>query len=235
KIISPADSVYNQITFWTEGDANAIPDVWDLANAGIPASQVLAVYQYTLPPPTTLSARYDTHIYLSVADLQSQTFTIRVNATDDSGLAIFRTASETIIDQPPVLNLSGPSPAPAAGQIVTISLSASDPDGTVSSISVNWGDGSSLDTLSSSATSDTHSYNRAGSFIITVTATDSSGSSSHLSSLPFAVTAPSTPAVPPATILGLVPAAFYTLITIVVATIGASTFLVLRRMSKRTA
>ena len=236
KIISPADSVYNQITFWTEGDANAIPDVWDLANAGIPASQVLAVYQYTLPPPGTPSARYDTHRYPSVADLQSQTFTIRVNATDDSGLAIFRTASETIIDRPPVLDLSGPSPAPAnTGQIVTISLSASDPDGTVSSISVNWGDGSSLDILSASATSDTHSYNRAGSFTITVTATDSSGSSSHLSSLPFAVTAPSAPAVPAATILGFAPVAFYSLITMVVAAIGASTFLALRRMSKRTA
>src|SRR5207247_5485512 len=124
----------------------------DLANAGIPASQVLAVYQYTLPPPDTASAPYDTHTYPSVADLQSQTFTIRVNATDDSGLAIFRTASETIVDRPPVLDLSGPSPALADRcQIVTVSLSASDPDGTVSSISVSWVNGSSLDRLTPSA------------------------------------------------------------------------------------
>jgi hypothetical protein len=84
---------------------------------------------------------------------------------------------ETINDRPPVVTIINVSPNPAlTGQLVTIGFSATDPDGTVSSISVNWGDGSAIDSLSGTATSDTHTYSTANSFTITVTATDNSGS-----------------------------------------------------------
>src|SRR5439155_21873119 len=62
------------------------------------------------------------------------------------------------------------------GQLVTVTFTANDVDGSVSSMTVNWGDGTTPDSLSGTATSDTHSYSTSGSFAITVTATDNGGS-----------------------------------------------------------
>ena len=232
KIIPATDSIYDQITFWTEGDANAVPDGWDQANAGIPASQVVALYQHTLPPPGTPPARHDTHTYSSLGDLQSKTYTIRINATDNNQLASLQTISETIIDQPPVLTINKLSPtATNAGQTVTISFSATDPDGTISSFTINWGDGSTPDMLTASATSDTHTFAKAGSFTIIITAADNSGSSSQLSTSPFVVDSSSNPTAP-ATILGLTPIEFYSLIGVITAIITIATILGFRRARK---
>jgi signal peptidase I len=56
RIYQPSTSVYNQYTFWTEGDANGVPDGWDQPNGGIPGSQVVGVYQATVPVPYVGSA-----------------------------------------------------------------------------------------------------------------------------------------------------------------------------------
>ena len=233
RIIQASDSSYNQITFWTKGDANNVMDPWNQPNGGVPASQVVAVYRNSLPSPSPSSGRYDTHTYSSIADSLSKTFTIKVNATDNSGLASSQAQSETINDRPPVLNISTPSSSSTTiGQPITISFSSTDPDGAISSFTVNWGDGSSPDTLPASATSDTHSYNQAGSFKITVAATDNSGSTSAILSSPLTIAAPSTPASPAATILGLASTEFCILTGIIVAAIAAATFLVLKRIQQ---
>jgi PKD repeat protein len=65
---------------------------------------------------------------------------------------------------------------------VTASFTSTDPDGTVASISVNWGDGTALDSLPGTAISDTHTYIVGGTFTLTVTATDNSGSTGHATS-----------------------------------------------------
>jgi hypothetical protein len=231
KIIPASNSNYNQITFWTEGDANGVPDGWDQPSGGIPGSQIVAIYQHTLPPPESPTARHDTHAYSSVGDSQSKIFTIRVNATDNNLLASSQTVFETVFDQPPVLNIINLSHVAAiTGQIVIVSFSAIDSDGTVSSITVNWGDGSPPNLLAASTTSDTHSYNRAGSFTIVITAIDNSGSTSQVSTLPLTVTSPSAPASPAPRILGLVPIEFYTLIGIIATIIVAGTILAFRRV-----
>ncbi len=51
RIYSPSTSTYGQYTFWTEGDANGVQDGWDQPNGGIPGSQVVGVYQATIPIP----------------------------------------------------------------------------------------------------------------------------------------------------------------------------------------
>jgi plastocyanin len=137
KILPATGSMYNQITFWTAGDANRVPDAWDQISSGIPASQVVAVYQHILPPPLTPSAR----------------------------------------------------------------------DGT-------------------------HTYSSPGSYAITVTAMDDSGSSNRISSLPLAVTAPSSPTAPTPTILGLAPIEFYGVIGILATIVVTAMFLTLRRSRK---
>jgi plastocyanin len=144
----------------------------------------------THPSPKATS---DTHSYLTTGNSQSQAFTINVTATNGAGHGSV-TVSETVTDRPPTLTITSVSPTPAnTNQTVTISFTASDPDGTLSSLTVNWGDGSRSDILPASAGSDTHSYNTTGTFTITVIATDNSGSASHASSQPLTVTAPPSP------------------------------------------
>lgn len=58
-IYPPSASVYHQYTFWTEGDANGVADGWDQTNGGIPGTQVVGVYQYTIPIPYLGSAILD--------------------------------------------------------------------------------------------------------------------------------------------------------------------------------
>ncbi len=123
------------------------------------------------------SATSASHVYSSTGSFKSQTFTITVTVTDNSGNTGQRTSSVIVNDQPPVVTISNISPNPAnAGQVVTLIITATDPDGTVSSISVNWGDGTTPDVLSGTATSDTHSYSQTGTFTISINGTDNSGS-----------------------------------------------------------
>src|SRR5205807_836925 len=137
----------------------------------------------------------DMHIYASTGNAKSQTFTITVTATDNSGSTGQALVSVTVNDRPPITTVTGVSPNPAlAGQPVSVSFSTSDPDGTVSSIIVNWGDGSPSDSLAGTAASDTHTYASGGNFIISVTATDNSGSS-RTGTITESVNAPLAPAV----------------------------------------
>src|SRR5439155_14716912 len=123
------------------------------------------------------TATSDTHTYGSTGTSTSKTFTITITATDNSGSTGASVATETVSDRPPAVSVTNVSPNPAnTGQLVTVTFTASDVDGSVSSMTVNWGDGTTPDSLSGTATSDTHSYTSSGSFTITVVATDNSGS-----------------------------------------------------------
>src|SRR5438093_1213974 len=118
----------------------------------------------------------DSHTYASTGNVKSATFTITVTATNSAGPGS-GTTTEVVNDLPPAVTVSNVSPNPAnTGQLVTVTFAGTDPDGTVSSITVSWGDGSAVDTLGGGATSDTHTYTTASTFTITVTATDNSGS-----------------------------------------------------------
>lgn len=64
RVYSPSTSVYNQYTFWTEGDANGVQDGWDQTNVGIPGSQVVGVYQATIPIPYLGAAILDIRSFM---------------------------------------------------------------------------------------------------------------------------------------------------------------------------
>src|SRR5207245_878293 len=118
----------------------------------------------------------DTHVYATTGNLKSEIFTITVSATNSAGPGSGK-ATEAVNDRPPTVTVNAPTPNPAnIGMTVTITFTATDADGTVVSASVDWGDGSTPDSLPGSATSDSHSYSSIGTFIITVKATDNSGS-----------------------------------------------------------
>ncbi len=64
KIYPPSSSTYGQYTFWTEGDANGVQDGWDQPNGGIPGSQVVGVYQATIPIPYLGAAILDIRSFM---------------------------------------------------------------------------------------------------------------------------------------------------------------------------
>jgi len=123
-----------------------------------------------------------THSYNSTGSSTSKTFTIIITATDNNASYASTTSQVTINDRVPSASFNPSSTVLRTGQNVTLTISATDPDGTVTAIKVDWGDGT-IDTLSGTATSDIHSYSSTGTsasktLTITVTVTDNSGSTS---------------------------------------------------------
>src|SRR5712692_4836926 len=132
----------------------------------------------------TLSATTtsDTHSYSSTGTSTSKTFTIAVSATDNSGSTGISSSQVTVSDRLPITAFTASPPSLSTGQTVIVSITSSDPDGTISSTKVDWGDGT-VDTLTGAPKTDTHSYTSTGSassktFAISITVTDNSGSTS---------------------------------------------------------
>src|SRR3989454_1556602 len=117
---------------------------------------------------TTTTGNPVTHSY------QAGTYNVHLAATDAVGTVGTASHQVTAVDQPPTLSFTPDRTSAFKGQLVTLTISSSDPDGTVTSIRVIWGDGT-FHTLAGTATTDSYSYSRIGSFTINVTATDNGG------------------------------------------------------------
>ncbi len=106
-------------------------------------------------------------------------FNLTLTVTDNSASTASFSNQITITDRQPTVTFSTSTTSQATGQPVTVTITASDPDGTISGTIVDWGDGS-IDSVS--GTTDSHSYTLTGgasskTFTITVTVTDNSGQS----------------------------------------------------------
>ena len=128
----------------------------------------------------------DSHTYVLTGSTTSYTFTITVTVTDNSGSTASTNSQVTVTDNPPALSITSSPTTPTAGQIVTLSIIASDPDGAITSTVIDWGDGK-IDTLNYAATTDSHAYNSTGSastktYTVTVKATDNRGQTTTTSS-----------------------------------------------------
>jgi PKD repeat protein len=141
------------------------------------------------------TATSDPHSYSSTGTSPSKSFTITVNATDNSGSTGKYSSQVTVSDRPPVISFTSSPASVSTGQTVTVSITSSDPDGTISSTKVDWGDGT-VDTLTGAPKTDTHQYTSTGSassktFAIAITVTDNSGSTSAPSTSTVSVQASS--------------------------------------------
>jgi uncharacterized membrane protein len=116
----------------------------------------------------------DTHDYATTGNAKSKTFKITINATNVAGVgtsAFF----EAVTDQLPTTSITSVSPTSVyVGQTFTLNFAAADADGTIASISIDWGDGTNT-ALGGTATQATHSYASSGAFTITATTSDNSG------------------------------------------------------------
>jgi PKD domain-containing protein len=114
------------------------------------------------------------------------TYDVKLNVTDNSGSTNLSTQTVAITDRPPVVTLTQSATTATSGQAVIITISASDPDGTIANATVNWGDGTK-DTIVGTPTTDSHAYSLANAvpsaaYTITVTVYDNSGSTTSTTS-----------------------------------------------------
>jgi PKD repeat protein len=104
--------------------------------------------------------------------------TLIVKGWDNAGRSFYKTISVTVtINQPPVAALSLSSGSILVGGSISASAAASsDPDGTIASTVISFGDGSSAASISAS-----HQYKVAGTYTVKATVTDNMGASSTAS------------------------------------------------------
>jgi hypothetical protein len=109
-------------------------------------------------------------------DGDSGPITVTITATDSFGLSNSTTFTYTVLNVPPTLVISGPASI-AEGSDYVLNLSATDPgDDTITSWTINWGDGSAPVTVPGTTTSVTHTYGDGpNNYVITATATDEDG------------------------------------------------------------
>jgi PKD repeat protein len=112
-------------------------------------------------------------------------YTVRVTAFDTFGDAANGTGSVTVTPKPQlVVSLTTSTQTPAAGSPTIFTISATPTTGNaITSVAIDFGDGSPTTTLSGNTTSVQHSYTSAGTFPVTVVATDSSGATGSASTI----------------------------------------------------
>jgi PKD repeat protein len=118
------------------------------------------------------------------------TRTVALRVTDSSNGSTIATATVSILNVPPTLSASGDAQV-FTGSTYTLNLASSDPGlDTISSWTINWGDGGPAQLVSGNPASITHSYSKAGHYTITTGATDEDGSYTGPSQNVTAIAAP---------------------------------------------
>src|SRR5262249_9563237 len=111
----------------------------------------------------------------------SGTYTITLTARDKDGDTGSTTQTITVTNVPPVASLSGPGSG-VLYQPLTFTLGAAAPSPADQAagftFAVNWGDGGSTTLTGLSGSAATHGYTVAGTYTVTITATDKDGGAS---------------------------------------------------------
>ncbi len=160
---------------------------------------------------TVLSTASGTHVYSTAGS-----FIVKATVTDNSGASASTSVTVTVAtpNQPPVAKLTvTPTTGTAALTVTASTAGSSDPNGTIASTKIDFGDGTVL-----SAPSGTHVYSTAGSFIVKATVTDNSGASAS-ASVTVTVAAPNQP---PVAKLTVTPTTGTAALTVTASTAGSS-------------
>ncbi len=120
---------------------------------------------------TVLNAASGSHTYNTAG-----TYTVKATVTDNGGLSSAATVTVTVAaaNQPPVAKLTvTPTSGTAPLTVNASTAGSSDPDGTIASTKIDFGDGTVVNAASGS-----HTYNTAGTYTVKATVTDNGGLSS---------------------------------------------------------
>src|SRR3989475_2777798 len=186
KTIQLQDRIPVSIFSFTSGTILTSVSVSFDGTASFDPDGTIVGYAWDFGDGSTGSGATPTHSY-SIAG----TYAAKLNVTDNSGSTQVSTQTVTITDRPPAISLNQSSTTATSGQAIVITISASDPDGTIATTTVNWGDGIS-DTISGPPTTDSHTYSLAtgtpsATYTIAVTVHDNSGSTVSATSNPITV------------------------------------------------
>jgi PKD repeat protein len=125
---------------------------------------------------TILDAASGSHTYANAG-----AYILKATVTDNMGASASTTSTITVqapANQAPIAKLSlTPTSGTAALTVTASTTGSSDPDGTIASTKIDFGDGTVL-----AAASGTHVYSTAGSFIVKATVSDNKGTSASASS-----------------------------------------------------
>jgi PKD repeat protein len=133
---------------------------------------VIVSYTWTFGDGGSGSGLKPTHTYAKYG-----TYTVRLTVKNSNGVTDTTPQTITVTDEAPTAAFVVTTSLPAAGQPVTFNgASSGDVDGTISSYSWNFGDGST----GSGATA-SHVYSNYGTYTVTLTVTDSDGRTASVS------------------------------------------------------
>jgi PKD repeat protein len=128
------------------------------------ASVVINFGDGTLSTAVTASHKYS----------KAGSYTVTATVTDDRGAGSATAKIVTVsapTNKPPVVSVTALPTSVTAGSPVFAQVKASDSDGKIAAISINWGDGTTLSGTSAAS----HVFTKAGVYKITATATDNLG------------------------------------------------------------
>ena len=107
---------------------------------------------------------------------QSGTFFVQVTGTDAFGDSSIAGTSITVASAPkPAVTITASTATPHPGTPTSFTISATEPagsTGTISSVTIDWGDGTAPQTVNGNITSASHTYLTTGSFTVSATARD---------------------------------------------------------------
>ncbi len=159
--ISPSNPRVNQaVTF-------------DASNSFDPDGQITR-YEWSFGDNSSATGRTVTHRYRS-----NGSFTVRLRVVDSQGTSSFTTQSVVVQaapNQTPIASFNVSTATPEAGDPVTFTSTAFDPDGSIVQSTWRFGDGSSAQGQRVQ-----HTYTRAGTFTATLTVTDNRGATASVS------------------------------------------------------
>lgn len=160
---SKAVAIGNTLTFSVIAeDPDVPPNTVILSTSGLAAEM-------------QFDAATGTFTFTPVASQAGQTFTVSFTATDDGTPTLAGTKTVGItVGQRPTVSVAPDRTITPVGEPVTLTITASDPDGTIKTVGVNWGDGA-VETFSQSVLTVTHRYGGRGTYTVTVTVIDDSG------------------------------------------------------------
>src|SRR5712692_10377339 len=137
------------------------------AGASVDPDGTIASYAWTFGDGGTATGVTATHVYAAAG-----TFTPTLTVTDNSGSTGTKSVKVGVVDRPPTASFTVTGNNTAFGSTVSFNAGASaDPDGTIASYAWTFGDGGS-----STGVTSTHVYAAGGTFNVTLTVTDNSGS-----------------------------------------------------------
>ncbi len=149
----------------------SVPSQVHVTASGFSGLPVIAmqIYVDSALTYTTASSNLDTTL-----TLVSGAHTLIVKGWDNAGHSFYQSLTVTATNQPPVAALSVTSGSILVGSSIAASATgSSDPDGSIASTVISFGDGASASAISAS-----HQYKVAGTYTVKATVTDNLGATS---------------------------------------------------------